>query len=180
MSNPTITRLNKTQFWYKNWYSSNNYSNVLKKVSTFESLLSFYVNYGLRFQKPYLCSKFWYKTRSRKPLLNQDSYYRKFYYAHQTLTIEHSYFIRLKTPEYFPLRLYVLRYNNWICATLQWFKPIKSTRNLKTNKTNNFITQNSTVLTLNRPTQKPNRFKILINFLRLTVKKNLKLTKYFF
>ena len=180
MSNPTITRLNKTQFWYKNWYSNNNYSSVLKKVNTFESLLSFYVNYGLRFQKPYLYSNFWYKTGSRKPLSNQDRYYRKYYYAHQTLTIEHSYFIRLKTSEYFPLRLYVLRYNNWLCATLQWFKPVKSTRNASTIKTNNFLKKNSTVLSINKRMQDRTRIKILMNFLQLLVNKNAKLTKYLF
>lgn len=180
MSNPTITRLNKTQFWYKNWYSNNNYSSVLKKVSTFESLLSFYVNYGLRFQKPYLYSKFWYKTGSRKPLRNYDKYYRKYYYAHQTLTIEHSYFIRLKTSEYFPLRLYILRYNNWLCATLQWFKPIKSTRFSKQNKTTNLNTQNSAVLTVDKPYQKLTRTKILINFLQLIVKRKSKYGKYIF
>jgi hypothetical protein len=61
-------------------------------------------------------------------LKNLNLYFRKYYYAHSTLTIEHSYFIRLKTPEYFPLKLYVLRYMNWLITSIQWFKPMKVSR----------------------------------------------------
>jgi len=180
MSNPTITRLNKTQLWYKNWYSTDKYSSVLKKVTTFESLLSFYVNYGLRFQKPHLYNKFWYKTNLRKPVLNQDQYYRKYYYAHQTLTIEHSYFIRLKTPEYFPLRLHILRYNNWLCATLQWFKPLKSTRQLKNNSHNTSESTTTTILTIKKPKPKHTRLQILTYLLKTTTQLNSKNLKYVF
>lgn len=69
------------------------------------------------FQKNLFYDKFWYKklfTYTSDTFNNQQTslYFRKYYYAHKTLTIEHSYFIRLQTPEYFPLKLYVIRYNN--------------------------------------------------------------------
>lgn len=180
MSNPIITRLSKTQLWYKNWYSSNKYSSVLKKATTFESLLSFYINYGLKFQKPILYNKVWYKSTNKHLFPSESRYYRKYHYTNKTLTIEHSYFIRSKTPEYFPLRLHVLRYNNWLCATLQWFKPLKSTHKFKSNHFNKLKNKNQAIITNKKlPTTTP-RIKILIFLLKKTLNSNKKHIKYVF
>jgi hypothetical protein len=136
MGNPTITRLGKTQFWYKNWYSDFYYSKSIKKYRTFENLLNVYFKYGLFKTNNLLFHNFWYKNNQLKVKNNsklgtkKSLYFRKYYYAHETLTIEHSYFIRLRTPEYFPLKLYIIHFNNWVIASIQWFKPIKKVSKL--------------------------------------------------
>ena len=139
MGNPTITRLGKTQLWYKNYFSDAQYSRIFKKTKTFETLINKYFNYGLFCHNNIFINNFWYKNnfkREKTTPNNQPNhksiYFRKFYYAHKTLTIEHSYFMRLKTPEFFTLKIFILRYNNWFITSLQWFKPLKS-KNLNSN-----------------------------------------------
>jgi hypothetical protein len=121
--------------WYKNYYSNFQYSNTFKKVFTFENLLNIFFKYGLLYKSNLYFHNFWYKNQNLLNIknhlnnLNLNSfslYFRKFHYSHTTLTIEHSYFLRNKTPEFFPLRLYIMKYNNWLLASIQWFKPLKS------------------------------------------------------
>jgi len=142
MGNPVITRLGKTQFWYKNYNPDFQYSTNLKTYKTFEYLIKAYFSYGLLNTNMLFFNNFWYKNivfKNKIALIGQKKstiHYRKYYYSHQTLTIEHSYFKRLKTSEFFPLKLYLLSYNNWVILSIQWFKPIKKL-NINTKKTHN-------------------------------------------
>lgn len=131
MSNPVINRLGKNQIWYKHYYADFSYKLMYKLVYNFESLINNYFIYGLyNYHKLY--NIFWYKNFFKNRVNNINNtvvnplYFRKYYYSHKTLTIDHSYFIRLRTDEFFPLRLYILKYNNWIITSVQWFKPLKN------------------------------------------------------
>jgi len=168
MSNPTINRLGQTQIWYKNYYSDFSYSEFYKTITTFEKLLNIYFNYGLYLQNNLLFSNFWYKNY--KPHVNKSNsffqkyhtslYFRKYYYTNKTLAIEHSYFLRLKTPEFFPLRLYIMSYNNWIIASIQWFKPSKNSSTIKSTKIGKNII--NTIITNNLPsTSQITRLKLI-------------------
>lgn len=170
MSNPTITRLGKTQFWYKKYYSDFSYTSTYKKYSTFETLLNNYFTYGIFLKNNILMHKFFYKNyvnnNNLQPKnINSSLYFRKYYYAHSTLTIEHSYSLRLKTPEFFALRLYILKYNNWIVLSIQWFKPLKNT--IKSKNLLN-IKKSRPVLTSTKinSTKKLKRTSLLILFLK--------------
>jgi hypothetical protein len=182
MGNPTITRLGRTQFWYKKWYTDITYNTLLKTTHTLETLLNFYFQYGLFFTKNLFFHNYWYKNSFfKKHNYNQNSkqkslYFRKYYYAHQTLTIEHSYFLRLNTSEFFPLRLYVLKYTNWILASVQWFKPLKTT-NTQQNKKNT-QQKHSSIYTNTKIKERTQRNKILILLLLSFYKKNN--LKYYF
>jgi hypothetical protein len=128
MSNPTITRLGKTQMWYKNYYTDFSFKNNFNQINSFESLVNTFFIYGLYTYSNLNYKHLWYRNSSitNFKLPNKfHLYFRKFFYAHTTLTIEHSYFTRIRTPEFFPLRLYILKYNNWLVISLQWFKPSK-------------------------------------------------------
>jgi hypothetical protein len=116
--------------WQRLWYNNNNFSTILKKTQTFESLIKVFFTYGLFINSNIFLQNFWYKTITAKKFslsLNSPLYFRKYFYSHKTLAIDHSYYIRQKTPEFFPMRLYILRYNNWLVTSIQWFKPLKST-----------------------------------------------------
>ena len=52
-------------------------------------------------------------------------YFRRFFYNNLTLQIEHSYLIRNEVAEYFPFRLWVLRYKSWLVIVLNWYRPQK-------------------------------------------------------
>jgi hypothetical protein len=125
MANPVATRLGKNQLWYKLWYANKNYSLFLKKINTFEYLLTNYLKHGLFHQNNFFHHNFWYKSEKKSLKTPTHLYFRKYFYSHQTLRIEHSYFIRLTTPEFLPLKLYVMRYKNWIVTSVNWFKSFK-------------------------------------------------------
>ena len=115
--------------WYKSYYSDFSYSSLFKKISSFEKFLNKYFQYGIFYKNNLFTNKFWFKNiKNTASQNNTPLYFRKYYYSHQTLTIEHSYFIRLISPEFFSLKLYILRYNNWVIASIQWFKPLKPLR----------------------------------------------------
>lgn len=190
MGNPTITRLGKTQMWYKKYYTDSNYSIFFKKTYTFENLLTKYFNYGLFLHSSTLWNKFWYRPsnifKGSTPLVYNKNillYFRKFYYSHTTLTIEHSYYIRNKTPEFFPLRLYILRYNNWLVTSIQWFKPHKHTKLLNSKNLNskNLIIPLKQHSILNKNLlRRNNRLKLLFFFLKSYNKFTTKTLQYGF
>jgi hypothetical protein len=178
MGNPVITRLGKTQIWYKNWYTNLHFSKTLKIIHTFEKIINSYFNYGIFYTKNLFHHSFWYKTHtfnqknnyidvSSNRSINNELYFRKYYFSHKTLTIEHSYFIRLSTPEYFPLKLNVLSYNKWLVVSLQWFKPFKKTFK----KHQFFLNKKHPILSYNSPSVLKNNKKRLILF-SLFIKNN--------
>ena len=190
MGNPSITRLGKTQMWYKNYHSNFQYSNIFKKAFTFENLLNLFFKYGLHYQNNLKLHNFWYKNKTKvqnqniiqKFNMNKISlYFRKFNYAHSTLAIEHSYFLRIQTPEFFPLRLYIMKYSNWLILSVQWFKPLKNTTNRRKVGLNQSI--NKSVIYkrnwLSHKTPVNNRVKLISFFLKKHIKSFLPL-KYCF
>jgi hypothetical protein len=143
MGNPVITRLGVTQIWYKKWYNNLNYTKTLKQVYTFEKLIKFYFKYGIFYYNNLFKNNFWYKILVKKKDNTPYSnilYFRKYYFSHRTLTIEHTYSIRNTTPEYFPLKLFIIKYNSWFIISVQWFKPFKkhSHKNTSDRTHNNF------------------------------------------
>jgi hypothetical protein len=151
MGNPVITRLGITQIWYKKWYNNLNYAKTLKQVYTFERLIKFYFKYGIFYHNNLFNNNFWYKnlinSKNNTPY-SSILYFRKYYFSHRTLTIEHTYSIRNSTPEYFPLKLFIIKYNSWFIISMQWFKPFKTySRKTTNNQTHNNF--NNKRLTLN-------------------------------
>jgi hypothetical protein len=129
MSNPVITRLGTNQFWYKHWYSDKLFAANLHQDKSFEALIKFYLDYGLTFNSNPNVHEYWYnpsfkKYRTENAVTNLR-FYRRYFYTNDIMSIEHSYFIRHFSGEYFPLRIWVMRYMNWVILCVQWFKPIK-------------------------------------------------------
>lgn len=131
MGYPVITRLGTNQFWYKHWYSDKLYASNLQKFNLLETLLDFYLKHGLSYTSNFFIHEYWYKnskfnSRSEPTNYQLKSYFRRFFYTHSILSIEHNYLLRNKTQEYFPMRTWVLKYLNWVVFSVQWFKPAKT------------------------------------------------------
>ena len=129
MGHPVITRLGINQFWYKHWYCDYKHLN-LKQDDTLSLLLDLYLNYGLTFKTNPFIHEYWYKKFSKKirtydQAKKNAKFFRRFYYTNANLSIEHSYLIRHKTGEYFPMRHWVMKYGGWIILQVHWFKPLK-------------------------------------------------------
>jgi hypothetical protein len=158
MGNPVITRLGINQFWYKHWYSDHQYAQVVKEDALITQFTKFYLNHGvIRESNPFV-HEYWYRKTYRK-IRSQDQKYknlqafRRYFYTNERLGIEHSYFIRYRTGEYFPMRLWVMRYGGWLFISVHWFKPLKSKRSKY------FRSRSKTVGSISRSTASEKTFK---------------------
>ena len=129
MSYPVVTRLGVNQFWYRHWYTDTLYNQSCHQDLIFEKFVMLYVDYGTNFNQSMFIHEYWYTKPSKairlSPLKTYMKYYRKYYYSNTTLGIEHSFLIRNHSGEYFPMRCWILKYNNWIIISLKFFKPLK-------------------------------------------------------
>jgi len=177
MGNPVINRLGINQFWYKHWYSDNLYAENLHQDKTFTSLIQLYLNYGLTYNTNFFFHEYWYKNNQKTYRLvknNKISSCRRFFYTNTALDIDHSYLLKNKTEEYFPMRLWLLKYMNWVIFSVQWFKPIKKKTNLKLNS----MSYINSIHEVNKSTTPLTRLKSII--LLLSKQYNLRLKEYYF
>lgn len=130
MSNPVITRLGVNQFWYNHWLSPSNYAGETTQDNLHHEFIKNYINYASNFNTNIFVHEYWYGKKLKKirtyTVVRNSRYFRRQYYSNNTVGIEHSYLIRYTTQEYFPLRLWMLKYNNWLVISMQWFKPDKT------------------------------------------------------
>jgi len=176
MGNPVSTRLGINQFWYKHWYSDSNKSLELKQDESLETLISIYLQYGVSFQTNPFLHEYWYKKNFKHIRIIVQSklnirFFRRFFYTNDALDIEHSYLIRHKTPEFFPMRTWVFKYSNWIIFSVQWFKPLKiKNANLISKKFSSYV----------GAVAQPTPAKILVKRIKLLILMANKINKYEF
>ena len=131
ISNPVITRLGINQFWYKHWHVDRNemLSKTLKQDRIIEELLRLYLSYGLNYQNNPFYHEYWYKVNLRNPktqiLEDNMKFFRRFFYTNDVVGIEHSYFLRNFSGDYFPFKVWLMRYCGWLVVSIHWFKPVK-------------------------------------------------------
>jgi len=129
MGYPVITRLGLNQFWYRNWYSDTNFKENLKQDKIFSKLIKFYLNYGLTFLNNIFFNEYFFNKNLKnvrlKNLITNHKFFRKFFFSNSTLGIEHSYFLRYRTGEYFPLKIWIIKYANWLIINFNCYKPLK-------------------------------------------------------
>jgi len=129
ISSPVITRLGVNQFWYKHWFSDSNYKHNLDQDRVSETLIRFYLDYGITYSSNPIYNNYWYSNRFRSLKSNYSTtnmrFFRRFFYTNNIVGIEHSYLLRNHSGEYFALRLWVLKFLGWVVFSVQWFKPLK-------------------------------------------------------
>jgi hypothetical protein len=122
MSNPCINRWGMNTFWYNFWYSDTNYAANVRHDALFSKLLNIFLFNGLNIPKNIFSNFYWYAKHYRK--LQLPLYYRwtvgKNAYGYKV-----NYKFRHHHEALFPMRLWLLRYGNWIVINLYWFYPHK-------------------------------------------------------
>jgi hypothetical protein len=165
MGNPVVTRLGLNQFWYSHWYSKTNYSLFYKQSKLIVQFLKIYLSYGVTFTNNFYLHQYFFNNISKKYSKNNViKFYRQFFFSNSILGIEHSYFLRYKTDEFFPGKLWFVNYSNWVIIYFQCFKPQK--KNLRKKK--NFkkeIFSLSTAFTYSSKSSFKKRFTLLYKFL---------------
>jgi len=136
MGYPVITRLGLNQFWYRHWYSDVKFKENLNQDKIFTTLIKFYLNYGLMFSNNIFFNEYFFNNKLKNirlsNLVSNRKFFRKYYFTNSLLGIEHSYFLRYKTGEYFPFRMWVIKYNKWIIINFNCFKPVKTKKKSNT------------------------------------------------
>lgn len=131
-NNPVITRLGINQFWYKHWLSEKNYQNNIKQDINIENIIVDFMNFGIRHNKNFFINNYRFPIKSSKyEYYNIHKYFRRVFYSNSSLEIEHSYLLRFKTAEFFPLKIWIFKFNNWVIISYKWFKPDKTSKYLK-------------------------------------------------
>ena len=133
MGYPVLTRLGINQFWYRHWYSDINYTANIQQDYSFETIINIYLMYGLSYINNIFIHEYWYNLnyKSRRTKLKDIQlrlFFRRVFYKYSKLDIEHNYRLRLETNEFFPMRTWILKYNNWVIISVQWFKPDKKNK----------------------------------------------------
>ena len=169
MGYPVITRLGLNQFWYRHWYSDTNFKENLKQDNSFVSLIKFYLNYGLTFSNNVFFHEYFFNKNLKWIRLSNinlnNKFFRKFYFSNSLLGIEHSYFLRYKTGEYFPLRIWLIKYSNWIIINFTCFKPVKTKTKTKKLINKEFSSVNP-AFSINSSKTSFIRYKILFIFFK--------------
>lgn len=167
MGYPVVTRLGINQFWYRHWYTDTFYKQNCHQDLIFERFVMLYINYGTTFKNNIFIHEYWYSKPSKVirtlPLKSYMKHYRRFYYSNTLLGIEHSFLLRNHSGEYFPMRCWILKYNNWVILSLKFFKPLK----IKTqrNEANKKLSVSSITTELNYNLEKNPRFNLFYSYM---------------
>ena len=134
MSNPCINRWGINTFWYRFWYSDNNYSENIKHDSLFIKLLNIYLYHGINLPSNIFFNKYWYLGSSLTTII--PDYFRFFTYKNKILGVQSSYRLRQKTTDIYPMKVWLLKFDKWILINFYWFQPLKKKFNSRTNRFN--------------------------------------------
>lgn len=141
MSNPCINRYGINTFWHHFWYSDTFYSKNLQQDTLFLKLINTYIFFGLYLPKNIFWNKFWYLNNYKNS--NYMQYFRWFSVKNETLGSLTSYRLRKTVNDVYPMKIWILKFNNWIIINFYWFQPWKKkvnlTQKLINNSYDNFI-----------------------------------------
>ena len=135
MSNPCLNRWGSNIYWNTVWYSDIRYSFNLKQDIIIEDLLQTYLYYGLKVQKSLFWNSYWYKTIQATPKIPTQlswRYYDKI--THFDIITEEMvyYYLRIKQKDLFFMKLWIMKFTNWIVINWYWFQP--KNRKMKTKR----------------------------------------------
>lgn len=129
MSNPSINRWGLNTYWNSLWYSDVRYSTNLKQDAIFEELLQTYLHYGLKMRSSYFVHPFWHKITNEKYKLKvkkQDQKYYKAFTKWDFVTRDYIFYsLRTRQLDLYFMKIWILKFNNWVIINLYWFQPLK-------------------------------------------------------
>lgn len=170
MGYPVVTRLGVNQFWYRHWYTDTTYKQNCHQDLIFERFIMLYVTYGTAFKNNIFFHEYWY-TKSSKSVRTtfSNSYlknFRRHYYAPSDSISEIKSFtlVRNHSGEYFPMRCWILKYNNWVILSLKLFKPLKMKRYI-TSMNSRRVSMTAVATNLNYKINNNIRFKLFYSYM---------------
>lgn len=124
MSNPQINRWGSNLIWYNFWYSDRIYDKQVQQDRIFSQLLETYLTYGLESYSNRFGNLYWYKNS--KLLILPGSYYRYATVRRPVVKIVTILRFRSSLKDQYRMRIWILRYSNWLVINMYWFHPNKN------------------------------------------------------
>lgn len=129
MSNPCINRWGLNTFWHNFWFTDFKYAINLREDKAFSALVRIFIFYGLNLSYNLFSSKYWYSHLYSH--LSAKNYYRWVTYTPSgKKELSENYVIRKEADCIFPMKIWILRYGNWIVINQYWFNPFKGRRKI--------------------------------------------------
>lgn len=116
-------------FWYSFWYSDNNYAANLKQDVAFTRLINTFLFYGLNLPHNIFANLYWYSKNFKRNEF--PTYFRWVNAVSKAFGETTRYQLRNEIDCVFPMRLWLLRYGNWLIINLYWFQPFKRKRKMR-------------------------------------------------
>lgn len=123
MSNPSVNRWGLNTFWYTFWATDNRYSSNLNQDKIFTQLISIYLFYGINLRLNIFSNRYWLYNQHYP--LTLISYYRPVTRIGRQFGELIRYSLRQEADCVFPMKLWILKYNNWVIINQYWFHPLK-------------------------------------------------------
>lgn len=123
MSNPCINRWGFNTFWYNFWINDWSYSHNLNQDRIFSKLLNLFLFYGINVTYNLFSSYYWYATVNYNLAL--PTYYRWISRRGEQFGEDISYKLRKEATCVFPMKLWILKYGNWVIFNQYWFYPLQ-------------------------------------------------------
>lgn len=126
MSNPSINRWGVSTFWHNFWYNDFNYAFILRQDDIFTKLIHIFLIHGINMTYNFFANNYWYlKHFSHLQFLPYQRWVTR--KSDQTGK-EIKFVIRKEVDAVFLMKLWILRYGNWLIINQYWFRPFKGKR----------------------------------------------------
>ena len=172
MSNPCLNRWGSNTYWSVFWYSDNYYAKNLQQDRIFEKLLNIYLFYGLQTKKTLFFNNYWFYSKhslsttkylKNPQLVNLRHYFRWYEHYDSGLGKRYKDCLRTHTQDVYMMRIWIMKFVNWVVINVYWFKPVKGTDVMDRSYDKPRLTYDHTFLTLPKKTNATNihRLKLI-------------------
>ena len=123
MSNPSINRWGLNTFWWNFWFNDFSYSSSYKHDQVFIKLTELYLFYGVNLSYNIFANPYWYASNFQH--LSIPAYRRWIVRKPNQFGEVMRYSLRNEADCLFPMKIWILRYGNWLIINQYWFHPLK-------------------------------------------------------
>ena len=123
VSNPSINRWGLNTLWHRFWFKDWGYSSCVNQDRNLSQLIETYLLHGLETPRNFFSNPYWYQTSNVQ--IKRPTYFRWILTKNKTLGFRTTYRLRVHTTDFYPMKIWILRYSRWLIVNLYWFQPNK-------------------------------------------------------
>ena len=126
VSNPSINRWGLNTLWHRFWFKDWGYASTVNQDRNINSLVETYLLHGLDIPRYFFFNPYWYNEKVS--VIKRPLYFRWIMAKNKTLGFRTMYRLRTQTTDFYPMKIWILRYSRWLIINFYWFQPNKYKR----------------------------------------------------